>query len=299
MHRRFLLVAVVSCLNIAAISAAVIKIMPLGDSITDGGQVGSYRGFLYNSLVGAGYSVDFVGLNRGGNVPDPDHQGMGGCVIGPGASQADDWNGGVNRGNLYAHVDEFMTTNPDIILLYAGQNDFWMYRVPGYNPWKGTPAKLRGLLDKIYSVKPTVTVFVASINGYRDSTTIFSKPYNDSIPKIVQAYKTAGRSIYFVDMWKEDGFVASDWLASGDHPTESGYRKMGAVWFNHLNPYLKASTPVRIAPSRQAIRFETGEDAMVALSGQNIVRTRSRSRPAGHGVYICSSGRRQALTIGP
>ena len=42
-------------------SAAVLKIMPLGDSITEGPVGGAYRLPLYNLLTAAGYRVQFVG----------------------------------------------------------------------------------------------------------------------------------------------------------------------------------------------------------------------------------------------
>src|SRR3954468_24495806 len=65
---------------------AAVKIMPLGDSITESfpGHA-SYRFFLYNQLVQAGYDVDFVGSLTGvnGGAPlysnfDQNHEGHSG-----------------------------------------------------------------------------------------------------------------------------------------------------------------------------------------------------------------------------
>lgn len=56
----------------------MIKIMCIGDSITDGyvsDYVGSYRKFIYHDLTKAGYSIDMVGVKDGGWTPsytDPD-----------------------------------------------------------------------------------------------------------------------------------------------------------------------------------------------------------------------------------
>src|ERR1051326_6716388 len=55
-----------------------VKVMPLGDSITDGITVsGAYRTGLWQRFVGGGYKVDFVGSLYGGpsNLRDHDHEG--------------------------------------------------------------------------------------------------------------------------------------------------------------------------------------------------------------------------------
>ena len=76
----------VSCLFAAAVADnPVLRIMPLGDSITEGAGATStagYRGPLWTLLANAGYNVDYVGSNTTNqdktNGMDPDHEGHGG-----------------------------------------------------------------------------------------------------------------------------------------------------------------------------------------------------------------------------
>src|SRR6185295_9508673 len=62
-----------------------VRIMPLGDSITDGtaygtAGVGGYRGPLYTLLTNAGFNVDYIGTltNNGASIPDHNHEGHSG-----------------------------------------------------------------------------------------------------------------------------------------------------------------------------------------------------------------------------
>jgi len=73
-----------------------IKIMPVGDSCTEGmggGEMGSYRTELYRLLTQAGLSIDFVGSQRSGpsSLPDKDHEGHSGWTIPQIASNINNW----------------------------------------------------------------------------------------------------------------------------------------------------------------------------------------------------------------
>src|SRR6266487_3353076 len=61
-----------------------VRVMPLGDSITDGIQVpGGYRIRLRQRMVAAGFRVDYVGtlFNGPSNLGDHDHEGHPGWRI--------------------------------------------------------------------------------------------------------------------------------------------------------------------------------------------------------------------------
>src|SRR2546427_13252520 len=84
--------AVVLCASIviafvvtATATPPPIRILPLGDSITQGWIVpGGYRLPLYQLLTNAGYNVDFTGTqtdNGAPGLPDPDHEGHPGWTI--------------------------------------------------------------------------------------------------------------------------------------------------------------------------------------------------------------------------
>ena len=82
------MMTLLSSLYIVSVSAfaGTVRIMPLGDSITQGTDSGvpgnelqvSYRKALLDLLVNYGYDVDFVGsLNSGSVVFESDYPGMG------------------------------------------------------------------------------------------------------------------------------------------------------------------------------------------------------------------------------
>src|SRR5689334_1660791 len=112
----------------AAESNGGVRVMPLGDSITEGTQVpGGYRIGLWQRLAGAGYRVDFVGsqVNGPAALGDHDHQGHPGWRI----DQID------------ANVTRWLaTTGARTVLLHIGTNDV----LQNYN-LAGAPGRLSTL----------------------------------------------------------------------------------------------------------------------------------------------------------
>ncbi|MFI7129346.1 cellulose binding domain-containing protein [Nonomuraea sp. NPDC050153] len=188
-----------------------VRVMPLGDSITDGFAVpGGYRIDLWQKLVAAGYRVDFVGslFNGPSSLGDHDHEGHSGWRI----DQID--------ANI---VTWLRTYRPRTILLHIGTNDIYQ------NP-NGASSRLAMLIDRITGNAPDAEVFVATIiplNG-ADPTV---RAYNSAIPGIVQSRAAAGRRVHLVDMYS--ALTTAD-LADGVHPNAGGYGKMANVWYNAL-----------------------------------------------------------------
>ena len=106
-----------------------IKIMSVGDSITDGyGTDGSYRKFMYNRLTNSGYDIDMVGpqwsyvdsASYSGDGEsfeyDPNHCGYSGYAI----KEIPGRNGileTLQSGNYLSQC------SPDIVILQIGTND--------------------------------------------------------------------------------------------------------------------------------------------------------------------------------
>ena len=129
----FSLILIIMLLQLVLASAAVAanRIMPLGDSITQGISSGvadeafqvSYRKALYDKLKAAGYVVNdeiFVGtLFSGESVPDfdPDHDGHSGW-------QADEIVNGKSGFPVDDKLDQWLDAEkPNIVLLHIGTND--------------------------------------------------------------------------------------------------------------------------------------------------------------------------------
>lgn len=221
-----------------------IRIMPLGDSITEGTTVGaqdlpppgqrvSYRQKLYNDLVATAngrYNIDFVGSLREGQDTgiDPDHEGWGG------AGANDIANGNSARQPPLPGVYDLLTANPpDVVLLHIGTNDL------SNNP--GTSASAVGaILDNIerwerdnYPLWVFVTRIIQRLDG------IDVTPFNDGISSLV-ASRGNNR---FVVVNQQTGaglnYPPAPATSGGDmadslHPNQSGYDKMASRWRSDL-----------------------------------------------------------------
>ncbi len=192
-----------------------VRVMPLGDSITEGTQVpGGYRIGLWQRLAAAGYRTDFVGTQFNGPAAlgDHDHQGHPGWRI----DQID------------ANIAGWLrTTTPRTVLLHIGTND-----VLQNNNVAGAPGRLSTLIDRITATAPAADVFVASIiplsNAGQESA---ARTFNAAIPGIVQGKVNAGKRVHFVDM---HAALSTADLIDGIHPTAGGYDKMAATWYAAL-----------------------------------------------------------------
>ena len=199
--------------SVHAQSATPVRVMPLGDSITDGFNVpGGYRIDLWQKFQTGGYTVDFVGSQSNGpaSLPDRDHQGHSGWRI----DQLD--------ANI---VNWLRSSNPQTILLHIGTNDITQNR-----DLPNAPNRLAALIDKITTNAPNAYVFVATIipAGFSDAQI---RSYNAAIPQIVQNRANAGRRVYLVNMYS--ALTTAD-LADGVHPNATGYSKMATTWYNAM-----------------------------------------------------------------
>ncbi len=191
---------------------AGVRVMPLGDSITDGFNVpGGYRVDLWQKFLNGGYTVDFVGSMRNGpgSLGDRDHEGHSGWTIGQIDQNITGWLG---------------TYSPQTILLHIGTNDVY-----GPDP-AGAPARLATLVDRITALAPDAILFVATIIplGWDDANL---RALNAAIPGIVDGAAGAGKKVHLVDMFS--ALNAGD-LADGVHPHAGGYSKMATAWYEAL-----------------------------------------------------------------
>jgi lysophospholipase L1-like esterase len=191
-----------------------VRVMPLGDSITDGFNVpGGYRIDLWQKFVSGGYKIDFVGsqFNGPASLGDHDHQGHSGWTI----AQID--------ANV---VNWLRATAPRTVLLHIGTNDMLK------DGEATAPDRLSTLIDRITTTAPNAEVFVAQITplGWSEGDAAVNT-YNAAIPGIVQSKVNAGKNVHLVDM--HSALTAAD-LEDGVHPTAAGYDKMAAVWYDAL-----------------------------------------------------------------
>lgn len=266
-----------------------VKIMTLGDSITDGYWTGGgYRKYLCHELAQKGYSnIDMVGP-KGGNTEsfnyngeyvtyDGNYAGYSGYAIqymtGTETRQGiletinSDYGNGQNMIEAY---------DPDVVLLQIGTNDI----LSNYN--NGITDRLENLIDTILadmdgaddmlyvSTIPDINVaerydwlwsygisYSADPEGFTDAVQGSIDRYNASIRELVAEKQAAGERVAFADI--HSVVDQNTDLYDGVHPNEAGYENMGSYWANLLDTtYLNGK--VEIIEPTQPTTTETEKE---------------------------------------
>ena len=227
-----------------------VRVMPLGDSITEGTQVpGGYRIGLWQRTASAGYRVDFVGsqFNGPSSLGDHDHEGHPGWRIDQVNANVAGW---------------LRNTTPRTVLLHIGTNDI----LQNFNV-SGAPGRLSTLVDTITATVPNAEVFVATIiplaNSGQESA---ARTFNAAIPGIVQGKVNAGKRVHLVDMHSALG--TGD-LVDGVHPTATGYDKMAATWYSALRSVAGSIGDPTTPSGKQIVGTESGRCVDVPTGSTN------------------------------
>lgn len=216
-----------------------VRIMPLGDSITDGFTVvGGYRIPLWYLLHDKGLTddVDFVGPNGWyiDGVCDPDHAGYSGYAI-------EDCPG---RQGIYNFIDWLMEEYPaDVVMLQIGTNDI----LSSYD-LEHAGDRLEKLVDSILTYIPedgvlyvsTIPYMDADVTTYTDAYTVEEMDaavddYNAQVREVVAKKAAEGKPIVQADI---NAVLTKADLGDGVHPSEDGYKKMAEYWCGVLSEYL-------------------------------------------------------------
>jgi lysophospholipase L1-like esterase len=214
-------------------SCGPIKVMPLGDSLTAFAE--SYRGPLYRSLTGLGYSVDFVGSLDWAPVGggDPDSEGHGGFTIGP-----DDRLDSEGRpGNISANIDAWLKrSTPEVVLLTIGTNDL----AGGTAPAGQAPQKLRSLVLRMHAEYPDMTIIVGDVppNIY-NAKSASTNAVNETARSLGALSSTdtivyAGTAASLLAL----GFDPASGTSDGTHFTTAGGELFAKAWLPAVRPVL-------------------------------------------------------------
>lgn len=268
----------VSALNLTGSSVKAeedtIKIMCIGDSITDGytnDYVGSYRKFIYHNLTEMGYNIDMVGSKGGGWTPtytdsetgesfefDNDNTGYSGYSI-------MNYSG---RSGIYETLQStgcLTSEAPDIITLQIGTNDI----IDNHEIDKAGE-RLEILVDYILeNIPDDSALFISPIppldpnrsdvydwfGNYRHSAD-WSEQYNDAqaemdvniavmkyntqVIALAEKKKQEGKNVQFSEAAFEITDVKTQ-LFDGVHPNNTGYKAMGDYWSDIINTYISGS----------------------------------------------------------
>lgn len=210
------------------------RILPLGDSLTEGDSQAAYRQPLFAMTVAGRQSITFVGSMSNGpdtvsGLPFPrDHEGHSGYYID--AEHHPDL-------NIADLVDDAIATHqPHIILLMIGTNDVIREHLPD------SSERLAGLVDQILAAAPGALLVVARIPPAGEpSDNPDVEAYNAAIGPMVAARADAGANVMAVDMYAPFIAVpdyAAALLVDNVHPNPEGDAIVAATWYDAIAPYL-------------------------------------------------------------
>jgi len=203
---------------IPANAVAQIRMMPLGNSITDGdgsSHEGGYRSSLYDALTNAKVPFNFVGALQSGNgFPDNDHEGHGGF-----------------RANQIT-AQTYLTNNPaDVVFLEIGAND-----ISDNKSAAQVQSDIEAIVEAIHSFDAKIEIYLGTLIPRKDSSTkqAANEALNALLPGLVSAKTSAGYKIFLVDHAAK--FLANaNWqtalMSDNIHPNDAGYDLMAQEWF--------------------------------------------------------------------
>jgi len=211
--------------------ARPIYILPLGDSITQGGKTDrpeyTYRYPLYGLLKAAGYEFDFIGsltkgLQPGAKWPepfDPDHEGHYGWKTASVRDKLPDW---------MPH----WPAAPDLALIHLGTND---QQADDHQAEIAQP--LKDIIELLREKNPRVIVLVAHLN-FNGGHALKIRPLVEQMAKEVSTPESPVVTVPMHEGWVEDpqklGTDTFDWA----HPNPQGQKKMAEKWFAAMKPFL-------------------------------------------------------------
>jgi lysophospholipase L1-like esterase len=192
----------------------------LGASIVWGADSTDGNGFRYglrNQLVYDGNAVNMIGTIQHGTMLDNDNEGHQGFKI--------------NEIQDIIAADD-IPSQPNVVILHVGTNDCLQnYQI------SGAPARWQALIQSLLDSIPGVTIITSTLlpngNFLEDGTPVENlvKGFNAAVPGIVAGFQARNQKVLYVDMHSSFFSIADITASDGTHPTDAGYQKMAAVWY--------------------------------------------------------------------
>lgn len=213
-----------------------IRVLPLGDSITQGGRNDreeyTYRYPLYFALRKAGYTVDFIGsLRRGlhadarwpdspdGGAFDTDHEGHYG------------WRTAQVRDKL-AEWSRAYALPPDIVLIHLGTND---QSATDFDADIVRP--LREIVRILRVSNPKVVVLIGHLN-FNGGAALKIRPLVEKFAESTSTSDSPVKTVAHYVGWHEDPAHPDTDTFDWAHPNPRGQKKMADKWQAAMLPYL-------------------------------------------------------------
>jgi len=237
-----------------------LKIVPLGNSITQAKTASpganSYRRNLWNKMINAGYSVDFVGsLNTddlGNAFPDAsfdhDHEGHWGWRADQIVTYLAGWLAGYT---------------PDVALLHIGTNDAYQN-----NTVASTIEEIENIIGILRNDNPDVTIFLAQILPLQDvAKNAKVDGINAELVTLASSLNQTQSRIIIVD--HNSGWNITEFTYDNVHPNEAGEEIMAQRWFNAFSAFYSSNEPPEIT-GQNTLSVDEDHTLTLTLSDFNI-----------------------------
>ena len=204
-----------------SLPGGVVRILPLGDSITKGRKGHwSYRRDLEAALVAADCSFNFIGT-------------LDGPVSGPGAPLVDrdhEGHGGFRTDEILAGLGTWLRNNqPDWALVHIGTND-----VLQGTSIAAARANISGIIDELRGANPQVGILLAQVIPNLPENEADVVALNDEIVSLAAQKDTAASPVIAVDHYA--GYSTFTHNRDQIHPNDAGEALMAQRWFDALHP---------------------------------------------------------------
>lgn len=238
--KRLVVLLFLSALPLSA-ARKVHRIMPIGDSITEGGSsFSNWRYPLWEKLFTAGYLVEYVGTRTSpSRIGDLRHEGY----------------GGKDSAFLAKTVPPHFRENPaDIVLIHAGHNHF-----ADRKPVPGILKDTEDLIRSLREVKDDVVVLLAlPIPSAKLPKYGYLPELQRELPELAARISRPQSPVVIVPQC--EGYdPVKDNVADLVHPNASGARKMADRWFEALVKVMEkpgVSYHPRLVPYRKTAAGE-------------------------------------------
>ncbi len=217
-----LLLLVATSVSLASAGEPLIRIMPPGDSITQGAaDSDSYRRPLWKLLKKNNARINFVGSLKT-NYPytrsahsdfDMDHEGHWG------------WRADEVLAKIGGWAEQ---AAPGIVLFHLGTNDILQNQKN-----EDTVEELRQIIFTLRKHNPRIEIFLAQLIPIaRKTANMRVQELNALLPDMARSITTDHSPIHIVN--QHEGFDAIKDTYDGVHPNELGIEKMAQKWYKAL-----------------------------------------------------------------
>lgn len=238
-NTRFLAVALAASITTCGAAAEPVRIICIGDSITQGGRTGreefTYRWPLFVMLKKSGINFDFIGsrqegLDRDVKWPvaykgasfDADHEGYYGAKT------------ATVRDKLRAVLPGLPV--PDIALIHLGTND-----QHAKNHTAAVVKPLKDIIKQLRAKNPKVVILVGHLN-FNDGEALKIRPLVEKMATGMNTQQSPVVTVHHYKGWNEKPEAKTTDTFDWAHPNPKGQRKMAKAWFDAMKPYLPGST---------------------------------------------------------